>query len=94
MNELYAQFLREKQYLCNFSPRYIKLFRWVFNRWDARSSRDCVLGGLGGGCHTSEQACQSLGTACLLYVWLTILTPCGLRWLYTVSLNEAHHITQ
>ena len=34
MNELYAQFLREKQYLCNYSPRYIKLFRWVFNRWD------------------------------------------------------------
>jgi integrase/recombinase XerD len=35
MEHLYAQFLREKTYLCNFSPRYIKLFRWVFNRWDA-----------------------------------------------------------
>jgi hypothetical protein len=35
MEHLYSQFLREKTYLCNFSPRYIKLFRWVFNRWDA-----------------------------------------------------------
>lgn len=35
MNNLYAQFLQEKQFLCGFSPRTIKLFRWVFNRWDA-----------------------------------------------------------
>jgi hypothetical protein len=35
MEHLYSQFLKEKLYLCNFSPRYIKLFRWVFNRWDA-----------------------------------------------------------
>lgn len=35
MEQFYSQFLREKQFLCNFSPRTIKLFRWVFNRWDA-----------------------------------------------------------
>ena len=34
MEKFYSQFLREKQFLCNFSPRTIKLFRWVFNRWD------------------------------------------------------------
>ncbi|HYY95136.1 MAG TPA: hypothetical protein VE713_11520, partial [Pyrinomonadaceae bacterium] len=35
LKPLYAQFLREKQYLSGFSPTTIKLFGWVFNRWDA-----------------------------------------------------------
>jgi integrase/recombinase XerD len=34
MEQLYQQFLREKQYLSNVSPRTIKYLRWVFNRWD------------------------------------------------------------
>ena len=35
LEPLYAQYLKERQYLAGFSPRTIKLFRWVFNRWDA-----------------------------------------------------------
>ncbi|HEX7999258.1 MAG TPA: hypothetical protein VF528_12790 [Pyrinomonadaceae bacterium] len=35
MQQLYKQFLKEKQYLQNVSPRTIKYFGWVFNRWDA-----------------------------------------------------------
>lgn len=35
MEHLYEQFMREKQFLAGFSPRTIKLFRWVFNRWNA-----------------------------------------------------------
>ncbi|HZT60457.1 MAG TPA: hypothetical protein VFA21_17770 [Pyrinomonadaceae bacterium] len=35
MEHLYEQFMRENQFLAGFSPRTIKLFRWVFNRWNA-----------------------------------------------------------
>lgn len=34
MKEFYSQFLREKQYLNNVSPRTVKYQRWVFNIWD------------------------------------------------------------
>lgn len=35
LKPLYAQFLREKQFLSGFSSTTIKLFGWTFNRWDA-----------------------------------------------------------
>ena len=33
LDKLFTQFLREKQYLENLSPKTIKYYRWVFNRW-------------------------------------------------------------
>lgn len=33
MEQLFNQFLREKQYLVNTSPTTNKYYQWVFNRW-------------------------------------------------------------
>jgi len=35
LEPLYVQYLKEKRYLSGYSHRTVKLFRWVFNRWDA-----------------------------------------------------------
>jgi site-specific recombinase XerD len=34
MKALYAQFLKEKEYLTGVSPRTIKYYQWLFNSWD------------------------------------------------------------
>ena len=44
MEILYRQFIREKQYLCNISPRTVDAYRWAWKAFEpALVGRSCIV---------------------------------------------------
>jgi hypothetical protein len=49
MDKLFAQFLREKQYLVNLQPRTLDIYEWTFDRYfkgmepTKASVQECVI---------------------------------------------------